>query len=491
MNDDTVPDVGMTIGSGEVKVPSQSWRKCLAKALALAAFCVHADVETVDGIEWTYFLSDGKAEISGSSESPAIPDTTEGRITVPGTLGGCPVTRIGFKAFYYCNGITAVTVPEGIEEIDAKAFYSCNSLAEVDLPDSLVSLGKDAFIACSTNLYDHKTSKGVRLVDGWAVQCASGALPEILDLSGVRGIADELFSSSRGASRVLIAGGIPSVPYKAFCKCMDLEQVVFLGPVGEIGRSAFEACQNLAGISGLRGITNIAAEAFSECDSLERILIPGTVRCIGKRAFYKCGSLCDVEFLGDRPRILTDAFQGSRAGISENSIVVVSSDASRDDVPVWQAELEGAADARLSGNITDDAKYSAFLGWAGRLLDETPATVKASPCAWLSYALDSASLIGSAPAAEDVRITAFVPSVAGNTFDMSVSVAGVSVGGKATAENLGTVFAVEGAAAPDENLFGTNGVAAAFGVPADGQVRLSVSPEDASANGFFFRVKLK
>ena len=47
MNDDTVPDVGMTIGIDGVKIPSNSWGKCLLTAFALAALCADAEVGLV------------------------------------------------------------------------------------------------------------------------------------------------------------------------------------------------------------------------------------------------------------------------------------------------------------------------------------------------------------------------------------------------------------------------------------------------------------
>ena len=47
MNDDTVPDVGMMIGIDGVKIPSNSWGKCLLTAFALAALCADADVGLV------------------------------------------------------------------------------------------------------------------------------------------------------------------------------------------------------------------------------------------------------------------------------------------------------------------------------------------------------------------------------------------------------------------------------------------------------------
>lgn len=49
MNDDTVPDVGLTIGSCGAKASPQNWRKCLLPAFALAAFCAQAEVGFVMG----------------------------------------------------------------------------------------------------------------------------------------------------------------------------------------------------------------------------------------------------------------------------------------------------------------------------------------------------------------------------------------------------------------------------------------------------------
>ena len=50
MNDDTVPDVGMTIGFDGGMSPSQSCGKSMLSTFASASFCAHAEVDLISGI---------------------------------------------------------------------------------------------------------------------------------------------------------------------------------------------------------------------------------------------------------------------------------------------------------------------------------------------------------------------------------------------------------------------------------------------------------
>ena len=60
---------------------------------------LNTETEAINGIAWTYNVSGGEAIIGGGSYK-AIPVSTSGVNTIPAILGGYPVTRINFKAFY-------------------------------------------------------------------------------------------------------------------------------------------------------------------------------------------------------------------------------------------------------------------------------------------------------------------------------------------------------------------------------------------------------
>lgn len=60
-------------------------------------------------------LEDGSAEIAGYSGSAED-------LEVPAELDGHPVTSIGDGAFYYCDSLTSVTIPDGVTSIGEGAF---------------------------------------------------------------------------------------------------------------------------------------------------------------------------------------------------------------------------------------------------------------------------------------------------------------------------------------------------------------------------------
>lgn len=120
---------------------------CLAALIAHAD--AHADTEEVDGIEWTYTISNGKAMIGGGYQTPAIPKTTAGAITIPSTLGNCPVTSIGVYAFRDRSSLTSVTIPASVTSIGDHAFSGCSSLTSVTIPEGVKTL-TGTFSGCTS-----------------------------------------------------------------------------------------------------------------------------------------------------------------------------------------------------------------------------------------------------------------------------------------------------------------------------------------------------
>lgn len=89
---------------------------------------------------YEYEVRDGCATVT------KVASETTGHITIPTTLGGCPVTAIGEHAFLYSK-VTSVTIPDGVITIADNAFWYC-ALTKVTIPNSVTSIGEGAFYGC-------------------------------------------------------------------------------------------------------------------------------------------------------------------------------------------------------------------------------------------------------------------------------------------------------------------------------------------------------
>ena len=129
-------------------------KRLLASLLLLAVVApirLFALTETIDGVEWTYTVSNGEVSLGlrRFSSGQAVPTSTTGPISIPSSLGGFPVTRIGFFAFRECRGLTSVTIPNSVTEIESMAFDSCTGLTSITIPDSVTNIGDNVFSGCS------------------------------------------------------------------------------------------------------------------------------------------------------------------------------------------------------------------------------------------------------------------------------------------------------------------------------------------------------
>ena len=102
-------------------------KQVLPFLFSVMAASLFAATQTIDGIAWTYSVSDGAATIE------SIPNESTGDITIPSSLGGYPVTSIGHSAFSWCNSLTSVVIPEGVTSIVHTAFFGCSSLTSLQL----------------------------------------------------------------------------------------------------------------------------------------------------------------------------------------------------------------------------------------------------------------------------------------------------------------------------------------------------------------------
>jgi hypothetical protein len=69
--------------------------------------------------------------------------------TIPSTINSIPVTSIGESAFYKCESLETLIIPEGVTSIGDTAFSECKKLKNINIPSSVKIILNNAFYNCS------------------------------------------------------------------------------------------------------------------------------------------------------------------------------------------------------------------------------------------------------------------------------------------------------------------------------------------------------
>jgi len=82
-------------------------------------------------------------------------------------LSGSTITSIEENAFFWCESLTGVTIPNSVTSIGDWAFGYCTGLASITIPNSVTSIGWRAFAYC-TSLASITIPNSVTSIGGWA-----------------------------------------------------------------------------------------------------------------------------------------------------------------------------------------------------------------------------------------------------------------------------------------------------------------------------------
>ncbi|MBO7684753.1 MAG: leucine-rich repeat protein, partial [Kiritimatiellae bacterium] len=214
---------------------------------------------------------------------------------------------IGDRAFSGCGALGACDLREGLESIGDYAFSSCGSLTNVVIPASVTHVGEGVFSYCDKMAFDAETVPGICLLSGWAV--AADNPSGTVDLFGVNGIADGLFSGQRSVTCVVFAPGIETLGRDMFNGCAELKSVGLPSALKSIEGQAFQNCRKLESIAFPSGVTNIGAQAFENCEKLAGLDLPANIAQLGDNAFDGCTNLTSLTVPASLKRIPMGAFE--------------------------------------------------------------------------------------------------------------------------------------------------------------------------------------
>ena len=344
--------------------------------LLLGAFFVVGTntVSAAQSGDYTYTISNNNATITGYTG-------TGGAITIPSTLGGCPVVAIGNGAFSGVSSITSVSIPSSVTSIGNSAFAG-SSLTSVTIPSSVTSIGMHAFTSCPslTGIYVDPSSANYAHADGVLY---NKALTTLIAYPG----------GDVGA--FTIPSGVTSIGYGAFFDCSSLTLVAIPNSVTLIGNLAFDQCTNLTFVAIGSGATSIGYQAFTNCYALTSMTLGDNITTIGDLAFLNCTSLTSMTFLGVTAPTTVGANWTSGTPSSLRGHAYAASNFSSPG-NLWNGLMMGAV---ITGNYTytvsnNNATITGYTGNGGTII--IPSTLDGYPVVAIGdYAFSSCSSLTS------------------------------------------------------------------------------------------------
>ena len=251
-------------------------------------------------------------------------------------------------AFYSCDGLTSITIGNGVTSIGDGAFSNCTSLMNVTIPNSVTYIGSAAFNDCDSLI---EKENGISYVGKWAIDF-DNSMAIVSIRKGTVGIAKSTFYGASKLRSINIPDSITSLCHYAFQKCTNLTNVTIPNSIISIGNGTFSGCTSLTSVTIPDNVMSIGDDAFSGCTSLESVyitdiakwcgisfcdsyanplyyannlylidedgeaksitelVIPADVTSIGDYVFYGCASLTSVTIGNDVTSIGVSAFSG-------------------------------------------------------------------------------------------------------------------------------------------------------------------------------------
>ena len=337
----------VTIGRGLTSIGYCVFNDCNG----LTAFVVHKDNPNYKSDSGLLLTKDGATLVAGVNGAVTIPDS---------------VTRIWYRAFDGCSGLTSVTIPDSVTSIGEGAFDGCIGLTSITIPDSVTSIGSWAFGWCCLTVVEFlgnapeianyafwmvgeycvvkvrrgSTGWGVEIPGTWSTPGRWEDFPIEYLPDGGCSTYTVVFDANGGeideseASREIEGGkavGKLPVPtlegYEFFGWYVEEAQIdaayVVSGDITAVAQwrklPMFTIMDKTLTAVELNGATEIAIPdgvnsigygAFSGCDELISVTIPDGVASIGPFAFCDCSGLASVTFKGSAPTVSANAFDG-------------------------------------------------------------------------------------------------------------------------------------------------------------------------------------
>lgn len=322
--------------------------------LLLASLIANAEKVKIGDLYYILDETNKTAEVASKyNYRPSNSDYVSGDLIIPSSIevngSEYTITSIGEEAFYECNGLTSVTIPNSVTTIDNYAFAFCTGLASVTIPNSVITIGIGPFFYTNINkaiwmcntppsgadnvgaminyvsnnqfgfsnqrIYPFLSSKfevdnvvyvpvspSERTCD--VIDCNYNTTSKSIKIDSivtnrnirlnVLNINPYAFYGNDSITEVSINNKGAIGDY-AFANCGKSISLTIGKNVTKIGNYAFANCNKSNSLTIGKNVTNIGNYAFYRNRGLKGVAIPDNVTSVGESAFKDCSSLESVK----------------------------------------------------------------------------------------------------------------------------------------------------------------------------------------------------
>ena len=215
---------------------------------------------------------------------------------------------IGRCAFMNCTGLKSITLPSSIKKLERGAFKNCTNLSTLTINGNLDNCS--SYSTNSGNYSDSSVNNSVFYNTGTNVNSFTVTFgPEVTR------IPSYLFATGYARddncyahiTSVKLSDSVRQIGAYAFGRCYKLESVEVGEGLESIGEGAFARCTALPGIELNEGLKTISSYAFDNCSGLKSITLPSTVTTLKECAFRYCTGLAAVTINGNLDNCSSDS----------------------------------------------------------------------------------------------------------------------------------------------------------------------------------------
>ncbi len=259
--------------------------------LALAFLPATADeyTDTATKVVYSYERGSDVAQVKAGKDAKGEITILE-RFTINGQE--YVVNRVDDSAFKENKWITAVFLPQTIQDIQSHAFQNCTSLKSVPLPEGLLRIGLEAFRGSAITSLE---LPGSLWEVAWAAFMHCDSLKSLRLSSTSNGIRPDSFRFCDALETIVVDERNEGLDSRNGCNAiivtatdeliMGCKGTVIPPSVKCIGEEAFGACQTLKEITIPESVDTIGTMAFYNCRNLSYVSLPKSLRIIGPLAF--------------------------------------------------------------------------------------------------------------------------------------------------------------------------------------------------------------